>query len=95
MNEERKAYQKKLQAQYDEWSAEIDMLRAKASNAGADMQIEYQNRLKELRAMQDAAEQRMSELKNASDDAWMDLKDGINDAWNSLGNAVRSASSRF
>ena len=92
---EKQAYEKKVRAQYDEWSAEIDKLKAKANSVEADMQLEYEEKIKELRTLQAAAEEKLEELKNSSDDAWEDVKAGLDAAWDSLGNALRSARSRF
>ena len=89
------AYEQKLQAQLDEWGAEIDKLKAKADNAEADAQLEYYKQIEELRSMQETATNKLAELKDAGDDAWEDLKAGIDSAWDSLGNALKSAASRF
>ena len=91
----KEAYQKKLQAQLDEWSAEIDKLKAKADSAEGDAQLEYYKKIEELRSIQEAANNKLTELKHASDDAWEDLKAGLDSAWDSLGNALKSAASRF
>lgn len=91
----KEAYEKKLQAQLDEWSAEIDKLKAKADGAEGDAQLEYYKHVEELRSMQEAANDKLSELKDAGDDGWEDLKAGLDSAWHSLGNALRSAASRF
>lgn len=92
---EKQAYEKKLRARYDEWSAEIDKLKARAAKVEADMQGEYESQIKELRAMQAAAETRLADLNKASENAWKDLKAGADAAWDSFGEAVRSARSRF
>jgi chromosome segregation ATPase len=92
---EKQAYEKKLQAKMDEWSAEIDKLKAKANDAEANAQLEYNRRIEDLRSMQEAARDRLVALREASDDAWEDLKIGMESALDSLGNAVRSARSRF
>jgi len=89
------AYEKKLQAQLDEWGAEIDKLKTKVDNAEADAQLEYYKQIEELRSMQESASNKLVELKEAGDDAWEDLKAGIDSAWDSLGNALKSAASRF
>jgi len=89
------AYEQKLQAQLDEWGAEINKLKAKADNAEADAQLEYYKQIEELRSMQESASNKLVELKEAGDDAWEDLKAGIDSAWDSLGNALKSAASRF
>ncbi|MDW7646068.1 MAG: coiled coil domain-containing protein [Desulfuromonadales bacterium] len=91
----KEAYEQKLQAQLDEWDAEIKKLKAKADKAGADAQIEYHKQIEELQSMRKSAADKLSELKDAGDDAWEDLKTGIDQAWESLGNALKSASSRF
>lgn len=91
----KEAYQKKLEAQLDEWSTEIDKLNIKADKAQADAQLEYYKEIEELRAMQEAASSKLTELKEASNDAWEDLKTGIDRAWSTLGNALKSANSRF
>ena len=92
---EKQAYEKKLEAQLDAWSADIDKLKARAEKAEADAQLEIERRVDELQAMREAASDKLTELKNASDGAWEDLRGGIEDAWDSLGEAMRSARSRF
>ena len=91
----KEAYEKKLQGQLDEWKAEIDKLKTKADIAEADAQLKYYKQIEELRAMQEAAGQKLDELKQAGDDAWEDLKAGMDSAWDSLSSAVKSATSRF
>lgn len=91
----KEAYQKKLEAQLDEWSAEIDKLNVKADKAQADAKLEYYKQIEELRSMQEVASSKLTELKEASDDAWEDLKIGMDRAWSKLGNALKSANSRF
>ena len=91
----KKEYEQKLQAQLDEWGAEIEKLKAKADGLEADKKLEYYQEIEELRSMQESAQEKLTELKNASDDAWQDLKAGIDSAWDSLGDAFKSATSRF
>lgn len=91
----KEAYEKKLQAQLDEWSAEIDKLKAKANAAEADAQLEYQRKVDELRSMQETASTQLAELKAAGSDAWEEMKDGIDKAWSSLESTLKSAASKF
>lgn len=91
----KEAYEKKLQAQLDEWGADIDKLKAKADSAEADVQLEYYKEIEKLRSLQDAAVDKLIKLKDASDDAWEDLKAGIESTWDSLGNVLSSFASRF
>jgi len=91
----KESYQKKLQAQLDEWSADIDKLKAKADKAEADTKLEFHQKVEELKEKRAAANAKLTELKAASDDAWEDLKTGAESAWLSLGESVKSATSRF
>ena len=50
----KEASQRELQAQMDEWNADIDKLKAKADKAGADAQLEYYKQIEKLRSMQQA-----------------------------------------
>jgi len=91
----KEAYEKKIDAQLDEWKVEIDKLKAKADKAEADAQIKYHKHIEDLRAKQEAARERLVELKEAGGDAWEDLKAGLDNALKSLGDAVKSATSYF
>jgi uncharacterized coiled-coil DUF342 family protein len=91
----KQAYRQKIQAQLDEWSAEIDKLRAKADKADADAEIAFNRELDNLRDKKNQARARLDELSSAGDDAWEDLKTGVETASTQLGQALRSAQSRF
>ena len=88
-------YQQKLQAELDKWESQIDILKANAEKADADMKLQLESQLADLESKQNEAKQRLLELQNASDDAWEDMKTGLQSAWKSLGDAVENASSRF
>ncbi|MCR4291511.1 MAG: hypothetical protein NUV76_01390 [Candidatus Kuenenia sp.] len=91
----KEAYEKKFQAQLDEWKAEINKLKAKADKADADAQIEYYKQIEDLRSKQEVAGEKLKEFKDETEDAWEDLKAGVESAWDSLGKAVKSAISQF
>lgn len=89
------AYELKLQAQIDEWQADIDKLKAKAGKMDANIQLEHHKKIEELHLKKDAAQKKFNELKEASDESWEDLKAGVELSWNVLGEAVKSGISRF
>lgn len=91
----KKAYEDKLQAQLDEWNAEIGKLKARADKAGADAKLEYYKQIENLREQQQEAKAKLDELRRAGEDAWEDLKAGMENAWDSLGKAVKTAASRL
>jgi len=92
---DKQAYAKKLQARLDEWSAEIDRLKARASELEADTQLEYSRRIEDIQTLQQAATKRLDELRQSGDDAWEDLKGGVDEAWTKLEEAFLQAKSRF
>ncbi|MCW8842631.1 MAG: hypothetical protein OQK00_04365 [Rhodobacteraceae bacterium] len=89
------AYVQKLKAQMDEWSAQINKLKAKAESKEADAKIEYLEQIDALREEQLEAQKKMSDLQNASETAWEDLKAGVDRSWDSLSSAMKKAMSRF
>lgn len=92
---ERDLYVEKAKARIDQWDAEIKKLRAKAGEAEADARIEYQNRLTEMRAERDKAEQKLKQMRQAGDEALADLKSGFDRAMDSLSKAFDDARARF
>ncbi len=95
MIDKRKAYQEKLDAQLEEWNAQISLLRAKADKAKAEAKIEYYEIIKTLQLKQDNAKAKLQELKAAGDEAWEDLKAGAEKAWAEIKTAFDSAASKF
>lgn len=91
----RDVYVKKVQAQLDDWDADIKKLRAKADKASANATLEYKSQIETLKQKRERAGKKLDELKSASDDAWEDLKKGLESATSALGNALKSAAARF
>jgi uncharacterized coiled-coil DUF342 family protein len=91
----KESYRQKLQAQLDQWSAEIDKIKARADKADADVKLEYSEQIEDLRVKQQAAKEKLAGLLSASDDAWEDLKAGVESAWLTLGEAIDRAAARI
>lgn len=88
-------YLKKMEAQIDEWSLDIDRLKAHAEKAEAEVKIKYLEDVQQLRERQTAAKKKLSELHAAGEDAWDDVKTGIESSWAELKKGIESATSRF
>lgn len=88
---DKSAYAKKFEAQLDEWDAEIDKIEARARQAGADAQIEYQRQLDELRRKRGRARQKLDELESAGQEAWEEIRQGLEAARTELSDALKSA----
>lgn len=93
--ENKELYRQKLQAQLDEWSAELDVIRAKAAKAGAEKKIELNKQIEDLEARLASGKAKVGELAEATDDAWDSVKEGVDTAWESLRSAFSDAASRF
>ena len=73
----KEAYEQKIQAQVDEWDSEILKLKAQAAKTTAEVQINMNNQIKELRKKKESVNEKFTQLKEASEDSWEDLKAGI------------------
>ena len=95
MKEKRKAYEEKLDAQLNEWNAQITLLKAKAENAKADAKIDYYKSIEALEHKQGEAKAKLQELKTASDEAWEAVKAGAEKSWAEVKTAYHDAASKF
>jgi hypothetical protein len=95
MKEKRKAYEEKLDAQLEEWSAQISLLKARADKARAEAKIEYYKIIEALQHRHDEAGTKLHELKAAADEVWEDLKAGAEKTWDEIKAAFHSAASKF
>ena len=95
MNDKRKAYEEKIDAQLEEWNAQIALLKAKADKGKAEAKIEYYKTIETLQHKQDEARTKLHELKTAGDEAWEDLKTGAEKAWAEVKAAFHIAASKF
>jgi hypothetical protein len=91
----KEAYREKLEAQMREWSAKIDLLKARADQVEAEAKIEYRNRIEDIRQRKEALQGKLKELQNASDAAWKDIKEGTEKAAADLKDALQSALAKF
>lgn len=88
-------YVRKMHSKLDHWSAEIDKLAAKAYQSKADIRVEYNQQIEELRSKRNEARNKLERLQDAGEGAWEDMKAGVETAWNAIGTAIDSAKSRF
>jgi hypothetical protein len=93
MKDKRKAYEEKLDAQLEEWNAQIALLKARADKAKAGAKIEYYKTIEALQRRQDEARAKLDELKAAGDETLEDLKTGAEKAWAEVKTAFHKATS--
>lgn len=91
----RDAYKQKMAAQLREWTAQINLLEAKAEHFGADMKVKQAEALQELRAQQRAASEKLTELEKASGAAWDEIKTTVDKIWDDLKKSIADAHAKF
>ena len=92
---DKELYQQKLQAQLDEWKAKVDVLKAKASGASADAQLEMRKHITALEGKLEEGKAKLDELAGASEDAWESVKEGMESSWGTLKSAFNDAVSKL
>ncbi len=91
----RDVYVERLKTQLGEWSADIEMLKARAGRVSADARGEYEEQLAGLREQRDSLAARVKDLQEAGDDAWDDIKQGVQEAWDRAKASFQKAMARF
>ena len=92
---DKELYQQKKQAQLDEWTAEVENLKAKASGASSDAQMDLNKQIEALEGKIEEGETKLAEIADASGDAWESIKDGVESAWDSIKTAFSDAAAKF
>jgi hypothetical protein len=89
------AYQEKMDAQFREWSAKIDLLKAKADKAKAEFKIGYYDQIEALKAKQKVAEAELQKLKASGEEAWEKVRTGVENAWGEMKSAAEVAAAKL
>jgi hypothetical protein len=92
---EREFYREKLQAQLDEWKADVARLRARAAGATADAQVEMGKHVAELEKSMHEAGARLAELAAAGEGAWDSARKNAESTWDALRAGVSAAAAKF
>ncbi|MDD5322649.1 MAG: coiled coil domain-containing protein [Methylococcales bacterium] len=69
-------YRQKLVSELIEKSAEIDVLVVKSRQAAADVKLNYDRELEELRAKQRETTKKLQALEDPNSNAWENIGDG-------------------
>ena len=84
----RELYKQKVEAQIHEWSATLDVLKARTEKLTVQAKLDMQPSIDAVHAKYDAAKAKLDKIGAATDDTWDDVVKDIDHAWNDLKAAV-------
>jgi chromosome segregation ATPase len=84
MENKKEEYKKKIEAQLDEWRADIDRLKEKAKLASTDAKLKYKENIDKLEVKMSEGKSKLRELMESSEDAWDSVKKGADSIWDTM-----------
>jgi hypothetical protein len=86
--EARELYKQKVEAQIHEWSAKLDVLKAKSEQLTVQAKLDMQPSVDAVQAKFDAAKAKLDKIGAATDDTWDEVVKDVDHAWNDFKAAV-------
>ncbi len=88
-------YQQQKEAEVEIWKSDIAKLKAKASIASADAQIEMNKDIEVLEKKIDEGKVKLSDLMKTTDEMYESMKTNVESAWDSVKIAFNDATSKI
>lgn len=92
---DKEQYQRRGQAQLDEWRKDIAKLQARVAVAKGEAQTAMNREVAALERRLENYQAKLAELAAAGEEAWFSVKEGAESAWQAMVTAVGDASARF
>ena len=89
--DDRELYEKRRQAELEEWQAEIDKLKAKAEQASVDAQLELDRRIGAIESRIEQGKALLSDLAEAGEEGWDEARARVDGAWDALAAGAEEA----
>lgn len=89
--ETREIYKEKYQAQIHEWTAKLDVLKARAEKMSAQTKLDAKPRIDSMHEKLEAAKTKMHDIAASTDDKWEDVKKSVDHAWTETRGAIEGA----
>ncbi len=89
------AFVEKIRTQIEQWNAEIDRFQVQARQAAADVKVEYEEQVANLKCRRDALQEQLAALQEAEDETREELQERAERALTGLKEALARARSRF
>ena len=81
----------KMEKKLNVWGEEIETLRGKADELSAGARTKWNEQVEEMRAKQESARKKLTEMKKSGGEAWEDLRAGTEAALEDLKKAIEKA----
>lgn len=92
---DKELYQQKIQAQLNEWKADMDKLRAKVSGSSADSQLDMNKNLRVLETKIEEGKEKIREIGEIGEGVWDSAKQKAQSAWDSLKSEADEAAAKL
>jgi predicted ATP-binding protein involved in virulence len=86
----KETYEKKMQAQLDEWKTRLETFREKAEQEEVNLELEYYTLIEEIKLELEHAHKKLQLLKQSRDEKWDELKKDVEITWDSLEDLIKS-----
>lgn len=93
--EDKKGYERLLEAEIKRMEAEFEVLVAKAEKAKAEAKLEQHRQIEELKKKMEFAREKLQEVTHSAGDAWKEVKAGAEAAVAELSSAFKRAMDKF
>lgn len=93
--EKKELYREKIESQFKEWKAKIDMLEGRASTLTSEAKSTLNKEIEELRNKKSVVKKKWSELQRSGEDTWDKMKDGVEKSADELKKAFEKVVARF
>ncbi len=90
----KEVYQKKLEAQLQEWAGRIKDLKGKVDKVSTETSAKYQEEIEGLWAKYEAAQKKLKEVRGAGEEMWEAVRAGMEKAWDELAEGMKRAAAR-
>jgi uncharacterized coiled-coil DUF342 family protein len=87
----RELYKQKYQAQMNEWSSKLALLKAQADKLTVQAKLDVKRHVDTVQAKFDAARAKLSDIGEASDDKWDGVVKEVDRSWRDLKAAADGA----
>lgn len=81
MKNKRELYKEKADAQLNEWSATIDVLKARVDKLTANAKLEMQPYMETLQTKFAAAQKKFEKFEERTDDKWDEFVNDVEEGW--------------